>query len=146
MFPGQLRQIEGRRLNSSHKPPELKDINKDDPHFDNLFKCVCGGRVKFKALIPERGVIDMVCTAEGCGVVYSYPIGHPWFNEYRPWEENKKEIILAPGFTPADQPIKNPPKIYRCIDCKEPIPKDRALQTLDIFGRALCEICQGREE
>ncbi len=76
LFPGQMRHIETARLNTHSLPP---GIDGNDPTAKSIFRCVCGGRCRFKERIPERGIIVLVCTSQGCGTEYSYPIDHPLF-------------------------------------------------------------------
>lgn len=101
----------------------------------SMTRCICGGRLGEFEHIPERGIRRAFCRS--CGTEYGYPEDHPFFKN-----QIKKEIIHAPGFTPANKPIKDPPKLYRCKRCGAPIEKGQALRTFGIHGKALCADCE----
>ncbi|MCZ7394060.1 MAG: hypothetical protein O8C56_12170 [Candidatus Methanoperedens sp.] len=113
-------------------------IESGDPLTNSILKCVCGTRLKkenFKK-IPERGIWEITCP---CGTEYAYPSDHPFFSMV------KQEIVLMPGFIQANQPIKDPPKLYHCKKCGASITKEQALRTFNgSQGKALCANCQER--
>lgn len=58
------------------------------------------------------------------------------------FSKKEKEAPITTGFTPANQPIKEPPKMYFCKDCSAAIGKEQALSSFSSQGRALCIQCE----
>jgi transcription elongation factor Elf1 len=106
----------------------------------SMVRCVCGGRVSNPQRHEKRSVYIMHCLS--CGTEYGYPLDHPFFAKLEQALKEKQEILLAPGFTTANNPIQSPPKLYNCKRCGDFVSKEQALKTFHIIGKALCAECQ----
>lgn len=114
-------------------------------HTPSILRCICGARLRQENFtrIPERSIWLIKCY---CGTEYSHPLDHPFFQPHpNTPPEPDTDIIIFPGFKPATERIPAPPKMYNCKSCGASIEKERALKTFGLFGKALCQVCQGRE-